>query len=74
MAKHLHKTKWALGILAAIFVAAEPLMPLWQPLLPAGSYAAIATIIMLARAALTYMVSAPEDCDDKEGSDASPKP
>lgn len=67
MAKHLNKTKWTLGILAAVFVAAEPLMPLWQPLLPAGSYAGIASLIMLARAALTFMISAPTDqCEDDE--------
>jgi hypothetical protein len=71
MAKHLNKTKWTLGILAAIFVAAEPLMPLWQPFLPAGSYAGIATIIMLARAALTFMISAPQE---ESEDDASPQP
>jgi purine-cytosine permease-like protein len=73
MAKHLNKTKWTLGILAAIFVAAEPLMPLWQPLLPAGSYAGIATIIMLARAALTFMISSPTAPQEESQDDADPQ-
>ena len=48
------KVKMALGITAAVFLAAEPLMMLWQPLLPQGSYAGIATFVAIVRAALVY--------------------
>ena len=48
------KMKMVLGITAAIFLAAEPLMMLWQPLLPQGSYAGIATFVAIVRAGLVY--------------------
>lgn len=48
------KVKMGLGILAAVFLAAEPLMMLWQPLLPQGSYAGIATFVAVVRAALVF--------------------
>lgn len=51
------KIKLALGVVAAAFLAAEPLMTLWQPLLPQGSYAAIATFIAIIRAGLVYYTS-----------------
>lgn len=51
------KIKLTLGVLAAVFLAAEPLMMLWQPLLPQGSYAAIATFVAIVRAGLVYYTS-----------------
>lgn len=51
------KIKLALGVVAAAFLAAEPLMMLWQPLLPPGSYAAIATFVAIVRAGLVYYTS-----------------
>lgn len=48
------KTKLALGVVAAVFLAAEPLMMLWQPILPQGSYAGIATFVAVVRAAVVY--------------------
>lgn len=56
------KIKMALGVLAAVFLAAEPLMMLWQPLLPQGSYAGIATFVAIVRAALVYYTTT-----EKEG-------
>ena len=58
------KSHLALGVLAAVFLAAEPLMMLWQPLLPQGSYAGIATFVAIVRAALVYYTTA-----EKEGED-----
>ena len=51
------KVKLALGVVAAAFLAAEPLMMLWQPLLPQGSYAGIATVVAIVRAGLVYYTS-----------------
>ena len=48
------KIKLTLGVLAAVFLAAEPLMMLWQPILPTGTYAGIATLVATARAGLVY--------------------
>jgi hypothetical protein len=56
------KVKLALGVLAAAFLAAEPLMMLWQPLLPQGSYAGIATFVAICRAGLVYYTA-----NDDEG-------
>lgn len=61
MAKKKHIT---LGVIAAIFLAAEPLMMLWQPLLPQGSYAGIATFVAICRAGLVYYTA-----NDDEGED-----
>ena len=58
------KVKLALGVLAAVFLAAEPLMMLWQPLLPQGSYAGIATFVAVMRAGLVYYT-----VNDEEGED-----
>lgn len=60
------KTKMALGIIAAVFLAAEPLMMLWQPLLPQGSYAGIATFVAIVRAGLVYYTTkeGEEDADN----------
>ena len=57
MSKKVTRTKMVLGILAAVFLAAEPLMTLWQPLLPPGSYAGIATFIAVCRADLTFYMN-----------------
>lgn len=59
-----NKMKMGLGILAAVFLAAEPLMMLWQPLLPQGSYAGIATFVAVVRAGLVYYTTKKEgeDC------------
>ncbi len=64
MSKKMSKTKLLLGVLAAVFLAAEPLMMLWQPLLPQGSYAGIATFVAIARAGLVYYTTNEEgeDC------------
>lgn len=59
------KSHLALGVLAAVFLAAEPLMMLWQPLLPQGSYAGIATFVAIVRAALVYYTTA----EKEEGED-----
>jgi len=48
------KVKLALGVVAAAFLALEPLMMLWQPLLPTGTYAGIATFVAVIRAGLVY--------------------
>ena len=64
MSKKMSKTKLTLGVLAAVFLAAEPLMMLWQPLLPQGSYAGIATFVAIVRAALVYYTTT-----EKEGED-----
>lgn len=61
------KIKMGLGILAAVFLAAEPLMMLWQPLLPQGSYAGIATFVAIVRAGLVYYTTT-----EKEGEDDAP--
>lgn len=60
------KMKMVLGITAAIFLAAEPLMMLWQPLLPQGSYAGIATFVAIVRAGLVYYTTTEgeEDADN----------
>ncbi|AHJ87344.1 hypothetical protein phiPsa267_090 [Pseudomonas phage phiPsa267] len=58
MAKKKHIT---LGVVAAIFLAAEPLMMLWQPLLPQGSYAGIATFVAVVRAGLVYYTTAEKE-------------
>lgn len=65
----ISKVKFVLGVLAAIFLAAEPLMQLWQPLLPPGSYAVIATVIAICRAGLTYAVTTDVLEDNKEEED-----
>lgn len=57
------KVKLVLGVLAAAFLAAEPLMLLWQPLLPQGSYAGIATFVAIVRAGLVYYTTT----DKEEG-------
>lgn len=68
------KTKMFLGVLAAVFLAAEPLMMLWQPLLPPGSYAVIATVIAICRAALTYVMTTDVlDEETEEGIDDATK-
>lgn len=61
MAKKKHI---ALGVIAAIFLAAEPLMMLWQPLLPQGSYAGIATFVAVVRAGLVYYTTTAEEGED----------
>lgn len=61
------KVKLALGITAAVFLAAEPLMMLWQPLLPQGSYAGIATFVAIVRAALVYYTTT----EEKEDADSN---
>jgi predicted Zn-dependent protease len=58
------KMKMGLGILAAVFLAAEPLMMLWQPLLPQGSYAGIATFVAIVRAGLVYYTTTEEEDAD----------
>lgn len=60
------KMKMGLGILAAVFLAAEPLMMLWQPLLPQGSYAGIATFVAVVRAALVYYTTKEEGEDNAD--------
>lgn len=58
------KIKLTLGVLAAVFLAAEPLMMLWQPLLPQGSYAGIATFVAVVRAGLVYYTTTAEEGED----------
>ena len=60
------KIKLTLGVLAAVFLAAEPLMMLWQPLLPQGSYAGIATFVAIVRAALVYYTTTDKGEDDAD--------
>ena len=62
------KVKMALGITAAIFLAAEPLMMLWQPLLPQGSYAGIATFVAIVRAGLVYYTTTEKGEEDASNS------
>lgn len=67
MKQHKHpKTRLVLGILAAVFLAAEPLMMLWQPVLPTGTYAGIATVVAVCRAALAYITTT-DVMDDIKG-------
>lgn len=66
MSKKMTRTRFVLGTLAAIFLAAEPLMMLWQPLLPPGSYAAIATVCACIRAGLAYYMTTDVVADDSE--------
>lgn len=70
----ISKVEFVLGVLAAIFLAAEPLMQLWQPLLPPGSYVVIATIIAVCRAGLTYAISTDVLEDTTEEEDDATKP
>lgn len=70
MSKKISKARFVLGAIAAMLIALEPLMMLWQPILPPGSYAVIATVVALIRAGATYYMSSnigvkPED-DSKE--------
>ena len=58
------KMKLTLGVLAAVFLAAEPLMMLWQPLLPQGSYAGIATFVAIVRGALVYYTTTESEGED----------
>lgn len=73
MSKKVSRTRFVLGTLAAIFLAAEPLMMLWQPLLPPGSYAAIATVCACIRAGLAYYMTTDvvEDAPEKGEDNAS---
>lgn len=67
MSKSASRSRIVLGTLTAIFFALEPLMLLWQPLLPPGSYAIIATLCACARAGLSYYTKAMEkECVQKE--------
>lgn len=60
------KIKLVLGVIAAVLIAAEPLMMLWQPILPPGSYAAIATLVACVRAGIAFYVQADKggECND----------
>lgn len=64
MSKKVTRTKLVLGVLAAAFLAAEPLMTLWQPLLPPGSYAGIATFMAVCRAGLTFYMNSDTTGED----------
>jgi len=59
-----NKTHLTLGVIAAAFLAAEPLMMLWQPLLPPGSYAGIATFVAIVRAGLVYYTTKDKEVED----------
>ncbi len=71
MTKKVTRTKLILGVLAAAFLAAEPLMMLWQPILPQGSYAGIATFVAICRAGLSYYITAPAVSEEEEDAPAS---
>ncbi|WPJ20649.1 holin [Pseudomonas phage vB_PF_Y1-MI] len=67
MSKKITKTRFVLGVIAAVLLAAEPLMMLWQPILPPGSYALIATLSACLRAGLTYYMNSDVGVKDEEG-------
>lgn len=51
------RTSIILGFFVVLFLALDPLMMLWQSVLPPGSYAAIATVIAIVRTALNYYLT-----------------
>lgn len=51
------RTSIILGFFVALFLAAEPLMMLWQAVLPPGSFAAVATVLAIVRTGLNYYMT-----------------
>lgn len=54
----MKKINWSfwLGLLATILMGADALQMLWQPLLPPGVFAAVATAIGIGSKVITYLV------------------
>lgn len=52
------KINWSfwLGLLAVIFAAADALQMLWQPLLPPGLFATLASVIGICSKVISYLV------------------
>lgn len=51
------RTSIILGFFVVLFLALDPLMMLWQPIIPAGAYAAVATVLAVIRTALNYYMT-----------------
>ncbi|WKV20461.1 hypothetical protein 16Q_068 [Pseudomonas phage 16Q] len=51
------RTSIILGFFVVLFLALDPLMMLWQSVIPAGSYAAIATFLAVIRSGLNYYMT-----------------
>lgn len=61
----MKKIKWGfwLGLLAIVFMAADALMAIWQPILPPGIFASIATILGIGSKVTTYLVDQDQKAD-----------
>lgn len=62
------KINWAfwLGLLSALLMAADGLQMLWQPLLPPGIFAGMATVLGISSKIVNYLVQADQQEDLKD--------
>lgn len=67
-----------MGFFVVLFLALDPLMMLWQSVIPAGTYAAIATFLAVIRTALNYYmtttVSIEEDQEEEAKEEITDQP
>lgn len=60
-----------LGFFVVLFLALDPLMMLWQTVIPPGTYAAIATALAVIRTGLNYYMTttASKEADEQEAAE-----
>ncbi len=65
------RTSIILGFFVVLFLAIEPLMMLWQSVIPPGTYAAIATVLAVVRTGLNYYMTttASQEEDEQEAAE-----